>query len=94
MSRRLAPMGVSVLSVVEEPSSLELTMWLREHSVSTTVYHDQRGEMGRAFNRWGTPSYYLVDAGGRLQYGPYVSADDVIRHAVAMRWAESLGGRR
>jgi len=94
MSRQLAPIGVSVLSVVEEPSSLELTTWLREHSVSTPVYHDQRGEMGRAFNRWGTPSYYLVDAGGRLQHGPYVSADDVIRHAVAMRWAESLGGRR
>ena len=69
MSRQLAPIGVSVLSVVEEPSSLELTTWLREHSVSTPVYHDQRGEMGRAFNRWGTPSYYLVDAGGRLQHG-------------------------
>jgi len=83
--------GVPVVSIVEEagPSSA-LTAFLREKKVTMPVYLDAWHEASRAFNQWGTPYFYVVDANGRVRFDVSTSADEALARAEALRLSESV----
>jgi thiol-disulfide isomerase/thioredoxin len=86
VASRLARVGVPVVSIVEETNpSPELTSFLREKHVTVPVYLDRWHEASRAFNQWGTPYYYVVDAEGRIRFDVTTSADEALARAEALR---------
>lgn len=90
VASRLARAGMSVVSIVDEAkSSPELTAFLREKHVTTPVYLDSWHEASRAFNQWGTPYYYVVDAEGRIRFDVTTSADEALAQAEALRLAST-----
>lgn len=49
-------------------------------------------EASRAFNQWGTPYYYVVDADGRVHFDVSTDADDVLARAEALELASERPG--
>ena len=68
LADRLASDGHAVLFVVDEPPSAELSGYLAERKWTRSVYYDSRGEVRNALNSFGTPAYYVLDAGGRIRF--------------------------
>ena len=88
LSARLARSGVPVIGIVDETnSSSALRTFLREKSVAVPTYLDTWHEASQAFNQWATPSYYVVDAEGRIRFGTTDSADEALARAEAVRLA-------
>lgn len=86
VAARLARAGVRVVSIVDEPTaSNELKTFLQEKHVTTPTHLDTWHEASRAFNQWGTPSYYVVDTEGRIRFDVTNSADEVLARAEALR---------
>lgn len=86
VASRLARVGVPVVSIVDEANpSPELRAFLREKHVTVPVYLDRWHEASRAFNQWGTPYYYVVDAEGRIRFDVTTSADEALARAEALR---------
>jgi thiol-disulfide isomerase/thioredoxin len=83
LAERLETQGVSVVPITDEPISADLTAFLAERGIDLPVYHDIRGEAIRAFDSWGTPMYYVLDAQGRLRFD-HVQLQDVERFATAL----------
>jgi peroxiredoxin len=90
---QLARSGVRVVSIVDEAnSSSQLNAFLNEKHVAVPTYLDTWHEASRAFNQWGTPSYYVVDADGRVRFDATSSADEALARAEALRLASALPG--
>ena len=92
VASRLARVGVPVVSIVDEANpSPELTAFLQEKHVTVPVYLDRWHEASRAFNQWGTPYYYVIDAEGRIRFDVTTSADEALARAEALRLSASIG---
>jgi len=90
VAARLSKVGVPVVSIVDETdASPDLKAFLTEKHVATPVYLDSWHEAGRAFNQWGTPYYYVVDAEGRIRFDVTTSADEALARAEAVRMSYS-----
>lgn len=91
VAAQLARSGVHVMGIVDETrSSNELTAFLQEKHVALPTYLDARHEATRAFNQWGTPSYYVVDAEGRIRFDVTNSADEAMARAEALRLSREI----
>jgi peroxiredoxin len=82
-AKRLQSRGVSVLAITEEGRSQNLADFLSRSVRDLPVYHDSRGEAGPAFNVWGTPKYFVLDATGRLRF-ERVELAELDRYAAAL----------
>jgi thiol-disulfide isomerase/thioredoxin len=90
VATRLAKSGVRVVSVVDEAnSSAALKQFLRDRKVTMPTYLDSWHEGSRAFNQWGTPDYYVIDADGRIRFAGTNSAETVLARAEALRMSEN-----
>lgn len=83
VAQRLESRGVSVLAITEERPSQNLADFLSSSVPNLPVYHDFRGAALAAFNSWGAPEYYVIDADGRLRFDRVWLAD-VERYAAAL----------
>jgi len=82
---------VHVIGIVDEThSSNELRAFLQEKRVAAPTYLDAGHESSRAFNQWGTPSYYVVDTDGRIRFGVTNSADEAMARAEALRLSREV----
>jgi thiol-disulfide isomerase/thioredoxin len=55
---------------VSEPLGPDFRRYLREQRLTLPVYEDPREELKKALGKWGTPEYYVLDADGRVRFGP------------------------
>ena len=86
IAARLARDGVRVVGIVDEPSaSLELKAFLTKKQVTVPTYLDAWHDASRAFNQWGTPNFYVLDADGRVRFDVTTSADEALARAEAVR---------
>jgi len=82
VAERLTRKGVRIVSIVEEAkASPELAAFLRDKKVTMPTYFDTRHEASRAFNQWGTPYYYVLDADGRVRFDVATASDEVLARA-------------
>ncbi len=68
MTARLRRQGVGIVTVTDERMSEELQRFLVAKHLSFPVYGDVWRDASRAFNQWGTPSYFVVDASGQVRF--------------------------
>lgn len=61
--------GHAVVTVAE-PLGPDFRRYLREQRLTLPVYEDPREELEKALGKWGTPEYYVLDADGRVRFGP------------------------
>ncbi len=86
VATRLAATGVRTISVVNERTLTPgLTAFLAEKKVRMKTYLDSHGELTTAFNSWGTPAYYVLDAEGRIRFAATSDAEEVLARAEAVR---------
>lgn len=88
--------GVPAFLIVDEPPSAALTAFLKEHKVSTPVYHEIRREASKAFRNFGTPAYHVLDPAGRVRFTWAPTENDLLVQVAAVRATaqmESVGGR-
>jgi thiol-disulfide isomerase/thioredoxin len=86
VAARLERDGVRVVSVVEEAGTTPaLRDFLRERRVALPTYLDAAHEATRAFNSWGTPNYYVLDADGQVWFEATSSAREALARAEALR---------
>ena len=82
VAERLTRKGARIVSIVEEArTSPELAAFLRDKKVTMPTYFDTRHEASRAFNQWGTPYYYVLDADGRVRFDVATTSDEVLARA-------------
>lgn len=94
VAARLARSGIRVVSIVDEANpSPALAAFLREKNVLVPTYLDAWHEASRAFNQWGTPYFYVVDADGRMRFDRPTSASEALARAEAVRVGGQLGTR-
>ena len=88
-AKRLEKAGARMIVVMdgETGPSRELTAFMEEKRMRVPVYFDVDHTTLRAFNNWGTPHYYVLDAGGRLRFGAVTSAAGAMARAEAVRLA-------
>lgn len=84
LADRLGTSGVQTIMIADEPPSSELLAFLRKRSVSVPVYGDTDGEIRRAFESWGTPEYFVLDASGRIRFA-YSSLEKIPRQVTVLR---------
>lgn len=89
----LVEQGVQVLSIVEEEPSEELEQFVRDKDLGMPVYHSVQGEAGNAFNQWGTPAYYIVDARGRVRFDYASPVEELLAQVEALRLEAVASGR-
>jgi Redoxin len=87
-TERLAQRGVNTVVVMEENSrSASLDSFLAQHRVAAPTYLDTSKDASTAFNQWGTPTYFVVDAAGRIMFSATSSLDEALVRADAVRLA-------
>jgi len=84
VAERLESQNVSVLAITDEHPSQNLTEFLAAGLTQLPVYYDSRGEAAEAFNVWGTPRYFVMDAAGRLRF-ERVELVDLERYTAAVQ---------
>ena len=81
----LAKRGIRTITVVEQPQSTPaLQNVLGTKSFTLPVYLDVGGAASKAFNNWGTPQAYLLDANGNVMFGATSDLESVALRAEAM----------
>jgi peroxiredoxin len=68
LARELEARGVATILITDEAPSAGLASFLRERGVRLPVYSDVRREAAVAFESFGTPDLFLVDASGRIRF--------------------------
>lgn len=81
---RLEQQGIRTIVVVDEAPAADLAAFLAERDLSFPLRHDLDHEASRAFNQWGTPTYFLMDAEGRIRF-EYSELSDILRQAEVLR---------
>ncbi|MGK2934808.1 MAG: TlpA disulfide reductase family protein [Gemmatimonadaceae bacterium] len=77
--------GVPAFLIVDEPPSAALSAFLKEHKVSTPVYHELRREASKSFRNFGTPAYYVLDPAGRIRFTWAPTENDLLVQVAAVR---------
>jgi peroxiredoxin len=65
---RLRQQGVAIVTITDERVSDDLQRFLADQKLTFPVYADAWREASRAFNQWGTPSYFVLDADGLVRF--------------------------
>jgi peroxiredoxin len=81
---RLRQQGVAIVTITDERVSDDLQRFLAERKLTFSVYADPWREASRAFSQWGTPSYFVLDADGRVRF-EYRELDGVRAEVAALR---------
>ena len=85
--QRLIAEDVPVLSITDEDLA-KVRPFLEQNGYGFPVYADPESDASRAFDRPGTPTYFVLDAEGRIRFeSNHVS--DVVRYVYAIRTAIS-----
>jgi hypothetical protein len=84
LSARLQADGIHVTTITDEPPSPELTKFLTEKQYDFPVAYDVDREARRAFDSKGTPSYFVIDVGGRIRFASH-SLNDVVRQVAVLQ---------
>jgi peroxiredoxin len=87
---RLNDRGIPLVAITSEVVSPAFSRFLAQRGVHFPLYHDVSGQALRAFNSWGTPDYYVLDAEGLLRFA-HVPLEDVERLAEALKWQSGQG---
>lgn len=88
----LARRGIRTVTVVEQPQSTPaLRDVLRTKAFTLPVYLDVSGAASAAFNNWGTPQAYLLDAKGNVMFSATSDFESVALRAEAMLLAAEVG---
>ena len=94
VATRLGESGIRTVTILEETqSSPSLTAFLKSHDFTLPVLLDAKGEASAAFNQWGTPYFYVLDAQGRIVFEPTSDLDQLLVNAEAVRLAGSITDR-
>jgi hypothetical protein len=82
--------GAQLLFVIDDEAgpSPALTAFLAEHKVTVPVWFDVDHSMSKAFNNWGTPQYYILDAQGRSRFNAVSDAGEALVRVEALRVAQ------
>jgi thiol-disulfide isomerase/thioredoxin len=67
--------GVRVIAVTVEAPSADFSAEVRRLGLGVPVYHDTRREAAHGFRAVGTPTFFVVDAGGSIRYEETTPAD-------------------
>ncbi|HVX39267.1 MAG TPA: TlpA disulfide reductase family protein [Gemmatimonadaceae bacterium] len=84
MQRTLEAHGAVLVPLTTEAYSLEIREYLRDAHVELTSYYDDRGQARLATNDISTPTYYVLDAAGRVRFEGH-SPTLAITQAVALQ---------
>ncbi len=84
MSGTLQARGIAFVPLTTEADSPEVGAFLRDAKVALTSYFDDRGEARRATDNNATPTYYVLDASGRVRFEGHTPAL-AITEAVALQ---------
>lgn len=88
----LAKRGIRTITVAEQPAPTQaLRDVLRSKSFTLPVYLDVGGTASKAFNNWGTPQAYLLDAKGNVMFSATSDLEIVALRAEAMALAAEAG---
>ena len=81
----LATRGIRTITIAEQAQPTPaLRDLLRTRAFTLPVYLDAGGTAGKAFNNWGTPSMYLLDAKGNVMFSSTSDMASVVLRAEAM----------
>lgn len=83
LAQRLERQGVRVVTIVDEVPSADLRSFLREKGLTVPVYLDTRGDGSRAFDQWGTPSYFVLDDSAWVRF-EYTSLGAIERQVAVL----------
>jgi peroxiredoxin len=83
LRQQLDARGAALIVITEEQRADELTQLLAERAPGLEVYHDHWRDGTLAFQSWGTPQYFVLDASGRLRF-EYSDLDAVLRQVDAV----------
>ena len=87
----LATRGVRTITVVEQAQPTPaLRDVLRSKAFTLPVYLDAGGSASKAFNNWGTPHAYLLDAKGNVMFSATTDFAKVALRAEAMVMAATV----
>lgn len=77
--------GIRTITVAEQPAPTQtLRDVLRTKAFTLPVYLDVSGTASKAFNNWGTPQAYLLDAKGNVMFSATSDFESVALRAEAM----------
>jgi hypothetical protein len=82
--KALEARGVALVPITVEAPSAEVASFLHESHVALASLYDDRGQARVATNNNGTPTYYIVDASGRIRFEGH-SATLALTQAVALK---------
>ena len=83
IAQTLEERGVEIVIVAEQPPSEELDAFMQKKEFERRLYHDTRREASRAFNNWGSPTYFITDGSGRVRF-EYTSLESAVRQVDAL----------
>lgn len=89
----LQAQGYAVVTVTEQLTP-EFRRYLREQRLTLPVYEDDWNELEDAVHNWGTPSYYVLDPGGHLRFGPLHELSAVPAQMAVVAESSGLGPGR
>lgn len=72
---RMRAQGVPVVVVAPHALDARARKLLDDAGVRVPAYHDDRGELVKAFRNFATPVYYVLDAEGRLRFSHSMRVD-------------------
>lgn len=85
LTDRLRSIGVSLVTIADEPASDSLRAFLRgKHLQGLPAYGDVRGDARRAFANFATPQYYVLDPAGRVVFARSQLADVPLQAAALL----------
>ena len=84
LSDRLRSEGLPLVLITEEAPSPDFESFIAERGANLSIYHDTRKEAALAFNKWGTPQYFVLDPTGRIRFVQH-SVGPVPRQVAVLR---------
>jgi peroxiredoxin len=76
----LEAQGIAMVAITAERPSADLARFVLQKRIRFPVYHDVEGRAASAFNSWGTPAYFVVDAHRRIRF-QHIALESVMRLA-------------
>lgn len=89
LARQLDERGMRLIAVTKEGPSLATHRYTKGAKVSFPVYHDVWGEVGRTFQVFGTPQYFITDGHGRIRFR-YTTRDRALAQAFVLQESERI----
>jgi hypothetical protein len=84
LADRLRAEGVPLVLITEEAPSADFQNFMAGQQANLSIYHDTQKEAALAFNKWGTPQYFVLDPTGRVRFVHHAIGQ--IRRQVAVLW--------